>query len=156
VAGRIDVTGDVVNSGGAAILARIRTHVRPTLDPLAFLPVPSMSGPVRSFAPMVINTPVPTILQPGVYRGGIRATGLSTVTMMLGLYVMDGGGFQVDAAATVVGVEVMVYNTSGSTAAGPISVGGLGRIALSAPLSGTYEGINFFQNRALTQPVSIT
>lgn len=156
VASRVDVTGGA-SVGGLLSLVRLRTGVRPTLDPLAFLPVPDQSGPVRSAAPLTINSLLPTILQPGVYQGGIRATGVAVVTMLPGVYVMRGGGFQVEGAATVVGLETMVYNTtSPDHAAGPIRVASLGRVVMAAPLGGVYQGINFFQNRSLTQPVEVT
>lgn len=156
IASRVDVTGGSQNSGGAVMLARIRTDVRPTLDPLAFLPIPS-GGAVRSNSPMTINSILPTILQPGIYRGGLRVTGLSVVVMLPGVYIMEGGGFQVDGAATVTALEVLVYNTtSAAFPAGPIRVACLGKFAMIAPLSGTYQGLNFFQNRSLTQPVTIT
>jgi len=70
---------------------------------------------------------------------------------------MAGGGFVVDGLATVTGLEVMIYNTSTSSyAAGPITVGSLGKVVLAAPLSGTYQGINFFQDRAQATPISMT
>jgi Flp pilus assembly protein TadG len=150
-------------SGGTSISSllplnmSVRTGVAPTLDPLAFLAVPSSSGTVQSSSPLTINSALPTFLQPGVYKGGIRVTGLSTVVMAPGVYVMQGGGFRVDGAATVTGLNTMVYNTtSGTYAAGPISIAGAGKVVMTAPTSGTYQGLNFFQDRSLTQPVSIT
>jgi hypothetical protein len=156
VAGRVDVTGGISNSGGAIILANMNTGVSPTLDPLAFLPIPTSSS-IQSSTPLTINSLLPTILQPGVYKGGIHVTNLSIVVMSPGIYIMQGGGFQVDSLATVTGLEVMIYNTTSPTyASGPISVGGLGKMVMVAPLSGTYQGINFFQDRSMTQPISIT
>lgn len=153
---RVDVTGGVVNSSLLTLSTRVRTGVRPTADPLATLPIPDTASlPVRSGSPLTLSSVIPTILQPGVYRGGIHATGLAVVVMSPGVYVMDGGGFQVDGVATILGLGVMVYNTSGSYPAGPIGVSGLGKVVMTAPLSGTYQGINFFQNRSLTQPVSM-
>jgi hypothetical protein len=158
VASRFDITGNYVNPGGAIILGRVRTGVRPTPDPLVFLPVPdAASMPVRSAIPLTINSLLPTVLQPGVYQGGIRVTGASVVLMTPGVYVMQGGGFVVDTAATVTGLEVMVYNTTSSSyATGPISITSLGKVVLAAPLSGTYQGINFFQNRSLSSPITMT
>jgi hypothetical protein len=155
--GRIDVTGGLSNLGLISINTRVRTKVRPTLDPLAFLPVPdAAAAPVRSSAPLVLNGLVAT-LQPGVYRGGVRVTGLTTVVMAPGVYVMEGGGFVVDGAATVTGLGVMIYNTTGAGfAPGPVRVSGLGKVVLTAPLAGPYQGINVFQNRELTEPVEIT
>ena len=156
VAGRVDVTGGIVNPGGAIILASMNTNVNPTLDPLAFLPIPTSSS-VQSETPLTIDSLLPTILQPGVYQGGIRVANTSIVVMTPGIYIMQGGGFRVDSLATVTGLGVMVYNTTSSSyAAGPISVGGLGKVAMTAPLSGTYQGLNFFQDRSVTQPISIT
>lgn len=153
---RMDVTGGVVNSSLLTVSTRVRTGVRPTADPLATLPIPDTASlPVRSNSPLTLSSLLPTILQPGVYRGGIHATGLAVVVMLPGVYVMDGGGFQVDGVATIVGLGVMVYSKSGSYPAGPISVSGLGKVVMTAPASGTYQGINFFQNRSLTQPVSV-
>jgi hypothetical protein len=156
IASRYDVTGGFVNSGGALVVGKVRTGVRPTPDPLWFLPVPDGAA-VRSGAPLKIDSPLPTILQPGVYRGGLRVTGAAVVTLLPGVYIMEGGGFQVDGAATVVGLEVLIYNTtSDAYATGSIAVASTGKVALAAPLAGTYQGINFFQNRSLAEPVSLT
>src|SRR5262249_25294533 len=132
--------------------------VRPTPDPLAFLPVPSTAGlPVQKAGPLTVNSLLPTVLQPGVYQGGIHITGLSIVVMQPGVYIMQGGGFQVDGAATVTGTGVMIYNTTSTTyATGAITVTSTGKVALSAPLSGTYQGINFFQDRTLNTPITMS
>lgn len=155
---RISVAGGAINASLLPLNTPIRTGVSPRLDPLAQLPTPDAAGaPVRATTPTTINTVVPQVLQPGVYRGGLRVTGASTVVMTPGTYIMEGGGFRVDGAATVTGLGTMVYNTtSGTYPAGPISVGGLGKVVMTAPLSGTYQGLNFFQNRSLAQPLSLT
>ena len=158
IASRYDVTGGYSNSGGALLLGKMRTGVAPTPDPLAFLPVPSTAGAVvQSAAPLTVNSLLPTVLQPGIYQGGIHITGLSIVVMQPGVYIMQGGGFRVDGLATVTGLEVMVYNTTGvGYAPGPISVASLGKVVLTAPLSGPYQGINFFQDRTLATPITLT
>lgn len=161
MAGRVEVTGGIVNPTLISVTVgpRVpRTGVRPSLDPLAFLPIPDTGTmTVRSAVPLTINSVLPTVLQPGVYRGGIRVTGASVVVMSPGTYVTEGGGFRVDGLATVTGLGVTIYNTtSPSFAAGPISVTGVGKVVLTAPLAGTYQGINFFQNRGLSQPVTVS
>jgi hypothetical protein len=153
---RVDVTGGTQISSLLQLSGPMRTGVRPTPDPLARLPVPAAAA-VASSAPLTVNSLLPTVLGPGLYKGGLHVTGLSVVVMTPGVYVMEGGGFQVDGLATVAGVGVTVYNgTSPTYAAGPISIGAAGKVVLTAPLSGTYQGINFFQDRGLTQPVSMT
>jgi hypothetical protein len=158
LASRYDVTGGYTNPGGALILGTIRTGLPPDGDPLAFLPIPdSSTAPVVSSSPTTINTPQPTTLQPGVYQGGVSITGASSIVMMPGVYIMEGGGFQVAGMATVVADQVLVYNTNSSTyAAGPISVTSQGQVVLTAPLSGTYQGISLFQNRSLATPLALS
>src|SRR5439155_588883 len=98
----LDVTGGASNTSSLTLSGKIRTGIRPTLDPLAFLPVPdTTSMTVRSAVPLTVNLILPTTLQPGLYRGGIHVTGLSVVTLSPGVYVTEGGGFQVDGSATV-------------------------------------------------------
>ncbi|HYV38751.1 MAG TPA: hypothetical protein VE988_23905, partial [Gemmataceae bacterium] len=64
--------------------------------------------------------------------------------------------FKVDNAATVTGLEVMVYNTAGTYPADSIDISSLGKVIFTAPMSGTYQGINFFQDRSLTKTLTIT
>jgi len=131
--GRVDVTGGKQISSLLVLSGKVRTGVRPTLDPLARLPVPT-SSTVRSATPLTVNTIIPTILQPGVYKGGIRLTGPSVVVMNPGVYIMEGGGFRVDGLATVAGLGVMVYNSTSATyPPGPIRVEGAGKAVLRPP-----------------------
>ena len=155
IASRYDVTGGYSDSGGALLLGTMRTGVPPTPDPLAFLPIPSTAGaPVRSAAPLTVSSLLPTVLQPGIYQGGIHVKSLSVVVMQPGVYIMQGGGFQVDGLATVTALEVMVYNTTGGFAPGPITIAG--NVVMTAPLSGMYQGISFFQDRSLANPITMS
>ncbi len=155
IASRYDITGGYSNSGGALLLGTMRTGVPPTPDPLAFLPVPSTGGaPVRSAVPLTVNSLLPTVLQPGIYQGGIHVKSLSVVVMTPGVYIMQGGGFQVDNLATVTALEVMVYNTTGGYAPGPITIAG--NVVMTAPLSGIYQGVSYFQDRNLAQPITMS
>jgi Putative Flp pilus-assembly TadE/G-like len=156
VASRYDITGNFVNSGGI-ILGKMNTGVRPTADPLRKLPAPNVAAsPVQSNKQLVINSLLPTILKPGVYQGGIKIQGASVVTMLPGVYILEGGGLQVQNLATLAGLDVMIYNTAGVFPAGPITISSLGKMVLTAPLSGTYQGISVFQDRAVSQPLTVT
>ncbi len=158
VAGQVDVSGGTLVTGAPIVLAGVYTGVAPTLDPLSTLPVPNAAtATVRSTTPLTINSVLPTILQPGVYQGGIHVKNASIVVMSPGVYILQGGGFKVDSLATVTASQVMIYNTTSSTyASGPISVGGTGNVLITAPTSGTYRGVSFFQDRTLAQPISFT
>jgi hypothetical protein len=156
VASRFDITGNYVNSGGI-MLGKINTGVRPTADPLRKLATPNVAAsPVQSNKQLVINSVLPTILKPGVYQGGIKIQGLSVVTMLPGVYILEGGGLQVQNLATLAGLDVMIYNSAGAFPAGPIAISSLGKVVLTAPLSGTYQGISVFQDRAVSQPITVT
>jgi Putative Flp pilus-assembly TadE/G-like len=160
IARNIDVVGNYVNASGGLIIANVATGAEPTADPLQFLPAPDPSAYVlRSAAKLKISSalPLPTILNPGTYRGGIDISGQSLVTFMPGVYVIDGGGLTVGGLATLAGLDVTIFNT-GSVAnpAGPISLTSLGKLALTPPLGGTYQGISIFQDRGVNVPLSLS
>jgi putative Flp pilus-assembly TadE/G-like protein len=153
----VNISGGYANTSGGLILSRVNTGVAPVADPLALYPIPNVASyPTRSSSHLKINSLLPTILQPGVYVGGISVSGASVVTMLPGIYIMDGGGFQISGLATLAAVEVMIFNTSVTTPAGPVTFNTTGVVAIVPPLSGTYQGFSIFQDRASTQPVSLT
>ncbi len=156
-ASSFEITGKLANTGGGLILGKKHEGAAPTADPLRYLPAPDLAAYVlRSAGPLKISSILPTILSPGVYRGGIQISGLSVVTMLPGEYILEGGGLQVSGLATLTGIGVSIYNTSGAFVAGPIDVNTLGKVILAPPLAGTYQGIGIFQDRSLSQPLSLT
>ncbi len=151
------VAGGYSNTGGGLVLGKMNTGVDPSPDPLVNFPVPNPASYItRSKSQLKINSILPTILNPGVYVGGITISGASIVTMLPGIYIMDGGGFQVSGLATVAGVEVMIFNTSVSQPAGPVTFTTSGVVAIVPPLSGIYQGMSIFQERTSAQPISLT
>jgi hypothetical protein len=149
----------------------VRTGVPPTADPLAPLPAIDLGQyTVQSTSAVAITGDDQQALQPGVYRGGISVSGNGKLTLTAGLYIMSGGGFQVSGNAQVVGDNVLIYNTTGSTSgggilsltlgdsasAGPISIGGNANVSVTPPTSGPYAGIGFFQDRSVTTAVQIS
>jgi hypothetical protein len=154
-ASSFQVVGGYTSSG--LLLGPMNTGVLPFPDPLATYPFPNpASNTTRSASQLKINSLLPTILQPGVYVGGISISGASIVTMLPGVYVMDGGGFQISGLATLAGTEVTIFNTSITQPAGPVTFNTSGVVAIIPPLSGTFQGFSIMQDRASTQPVSLT
>jgi hypothetical protein len=150
-----DIVGGYLISGLGNILGAILTGVTPTPDPLRFIPAPNLASyPVQSVVPLSITTPGLTVLQPGIYQGGVSITVNGNVQMMPGVHIMDGGGFKVAGNSLLLADGVMIYNTG--TPTGPIQIGGTGKIQMSPPTSGTYQGISIFQDRASNQALSIT
>ena len=144
----IDVVGKVVHSGAADFVGPVQPEPA-YADPLATLAAPPSSGP--TFKNTTISGKTVT-LSPGTYVGGIHITGNSKVTLMPGIYILQGGGLSVSGSSSLSGSGVTIYNAP-ATAADEINFSGSGTITLSAPTSGSYQGIVFFQNRSSNTPV---
>jgi hypothetical protein len=50
----------------------------------------------------------------------------------------------------------LIYNTSGTSSAGPIVIATSGEVQMSPSYSGAYQGISMFQDRGVTQPLALT
>jgi hypothetical protein len=142
-----DVTGNVSTSGGSSINGTVLNGMPPAADPLRNLAAPS----ILSYALQTIEDGVTTLL-PGIYMGGINLAGGAAVTLQPGLYILLGGGLQLAEGSTLIGEGVCLY----STGLGAIQINGSGKVSLSPPTSGPYQGISIFQDRANSQNVSIT
>lgn len=148
-------------------------------DPLAYLPAPSNAnaacGSSTSSPYYGSSSAVNIILggnvtfNPGVYCGGISMTAAlaSNIKFNPGTYILrDGPGLlgitsgglnlTLNTLTTISGTGVTFYNegTQGSiSVVEPLSGGSLlslSNISLSAPTSGTYSGILFFQEHGVT------
>ncbi len=168
---RLRVTG-----GSESLLCNVSPHAQTgvplpnPVDPLAYLPTPSLQGCGTTTSSPYTGSPNPLLivgnatLYPGrAYCGGIVLLPTAHVTFMPGTYVIRSGGLlglqggmSIDVAATATGNGVTFYNY------GPI--GGvnfvlssipLGSVSLKAPTSGTYAGVLFYQDPANTTPAVI-
>lgn len=142
----ISAVGGIPSSSNYVAPTTLLPYSMPQDDPYASLPNPvasSCSNKVR-----VQPTDV-TTLSPGCYRG-MDLKG--TVTLSPGTYVIDGDDFSVGSQASVSGTGVTIILTSSTAASNPSSIAqadinGGATISLSAPTSGTYQGIIFYQDR---------
>ncbi len=149
-----EITGGYSNTG-AIFLGTIHTNVPPSPDPLRNIPAPNEAAyTVRSASQLSVGLGLPVILQPGVYKGGIRIGLGGSVILRPGMYILDGGGLTVANGGVLAGLGVMIYNTGGA-AAGPIDVNAVGAVALTPPTSGTYQGISIFQDRTLSTALTL-
>ena len=148
-------------------------------DPLAYLPAPSTAnnscgtttGSPYTGSPNAVNIILNgnVTFNPGVYCGGINITAsiLSNITFNPGTYVLkDGtgllgvsqGGLNItlNALTNITGNGVTFYNegpSGGFSVTEPVSGGSvlsLSNVSLSAPTSGTYTGVLFFQAHNVT------
>lgn len=149
----VDVVGNVNISGGATITPSPVTGATSMPDPLASVPAPTIGGCDHTNTNISATTKT---LSPGVYCGGIIVSGGANVTFTSGNYILNGGGFNISGNSTVTGSGVMFYNTSSGYAFGPVTISGGTVLTLSAPTSGTYQGILFFQDRSINSSAQST
>jgi len=150
-----------VNGGGTMPVAQ---GIPAFGDPLAWIQQPSFDStqcPNGSFHPTSLNGTV----NPGIFCGGIHLAGGANVTFNPGLYIIDGGGIQIDGGATVSGSGVTFFLTGQNTSNGsPNAYGGVNiasnaTVNLSAPCTssgGSVPGVLFFQDRSMTNGVGST
>lgn len=110
-------------------------------DPLALLTPPTVGTPVNWTGAAVAGT---------TYNG-IDITGNGTVNFPPGTYVISGGSFTCHGTPTITGTGVTFYFTNGAT----FDCTGNDTIQFSAPSSGTYAGILFYQNPSDTAGPSL-
>ncbi|HZP22447.1 MAG TPA: pilus assembly protein TadG-related protein [Terriglobales bacterium] len=89
-----------------------------------------------------------------VCGGGISISGGAHVTFASGTWIICGGGMKVSGSSQINGTGVTFYNTGNvkkycpGNNYTPISIAGTTTGTLSAPTTGTYAGVLFFQDRA--------
>lgn len=132
------------------------TGVAPTTDPLSGLPAPA--SPTYNCDYKNYNMPnnKAVTLSAGVYCGGINV-GNNTVTFQPGNYILVGGGLTTQSTNSIIaGAGVMFYNTYGNGqynggttnySYSPININANSSVTLTAPTTGTYAGILFFDDR---------
>ncbi len=152
----IDVVGNSYSKVGNGSIGTVTTGVAPEADPFASMTRPSSTctnpNPYSKFGNGTLT------LNPGTYCGGISLTGNFAVTLNPGLYVIYGGGISLAGNISMSGSGVSIYNTgNGSTYPyGALHLTGNAALDLSAPTSGDYAGMLFFQDPSNTQAAYIT
>lgn len=140
-ASAIQLVGGYTNHGGGGLSPTPTTGVPPIADPLAYVNAPPVGTCTYSSEQKYTGS---ASLTQGVYCGGISVKGSGTVTLAAGTYVINGGELNLGGTSTITGSDVMFYLTGGAT----LTVAGGTTLTLTAPTSGTYSGILFFQDRA--------
>jgi hypothetical protein len=156
-ASSVGVVGTVSKASTSTISPAPTTGISAVADPLAALPVPSVTGSATS----VSLTSGTKTINPGIYSGiAVSGTG-TTLTMNPGIYVIEGGGLSVTGSANISGNGVVIYNantlypSSGGTYGG-ITLNTTGSINLSAPTTGVYASILFFEARSDSSAINIS
>ncbi|MHB8571599.1 MAG: pilus assembly protein TadG-related protein [Candidatus Dormibacteria bacterium] len=157
----IGVVGSTSSTGNGSYSPAPVTGIPPFPDPLAGVPVPSVSGANQGSVNLSGNNS--QTLDPGVYTT-LSVSGNGTLTLNPGIYVVT-GGVSATGNGNLVGHGVMIYfacasypaqcNTGGQSGAS-LSLTGNGSYDVTAPSSGTYQGLGVFYDRHNTSSLSIT
>jgi len=148
VASPIAAVGGLPASSHYASGTQLLPYSLPQADPFASLPTPVVPGGCAN--KLTVNPSQTATLDASsqaCYKG-LNIKG--TVTMLPGVYYIDGDSFSVQG--TVTGTNVTIILTSSSAASNPSSIAtldmnGSGTIQLTAQTSGTYKGVLFYQDR---------
>lgn len=144
----VKVVGGSTFSGSGGVTTQtgggIQTGASSGSNPLSSLQVPNYSA--CNFTGTNITKKGSVILSPGVYCGGVNITN-GNVTLNPGTYIIDGGSFSLSGNANLSGSGVTIIlsgKISGTYAT--LNLTGNGALSLTAPTSGTFNGIAVFQD----------
>ena len=151
----IQIVGGYTQSGNIRI-SPVTTGATATTDPFSSLSMPAFSG--CTFTNYSKSGNGNLVLTAGTYCGGISITGNHGVTFNPGVYVLYGGGLNMNGnISPITGTGVTLYNSGdGSTYPySSLSLSGNLTLNLSAPITGTYAGMLFMQDPLNTQAATI-
>jgi hypothetical protein len=142
----VGIGGGVFGNGVLNLLEPEFNQEVATPDPFG-LPLPP--APATQFAAVHVSKGIVT-LSPGTYNGGITVDGSASVTLLPGIYFMNGGGFSVNQHGSVTGTGVLIVNAP-IRPSDAISITGQTSVALTAPTGFTgalagYNGIALMQS----------
>ena len=142
----IAAVGGVPTSNNYAAGTQLIPYSVPQFDPLAALPTPDIRNSSNNGN---VNPNQVRDLVPGNYSGmDIKGT----ANFAPGIYYIDGGQFSLGSQAIINGTGVTIILTSKNTADSPSTIAtadinGTAQVNLTAPTSGTYAGVLFYQDR---------
>ncbi len=142
-----DVVGGYSTSGSVTFSPTPTTGSASQGDPLTFLVPPTSTA--CTYTNFKVTTGSST-LTPGTYCNGITISGATNVTFNPGTYILMGGGLNVTGSSILKGSGVTFFLTQGlGYSYGPVSISSSVVATLSAPTSGSYYGILFYQDRGI-------
>jgi len=142
----IGIVGGVSKNGNITLSPTPVTGVVPTSDPLAFLSAPTVPGTCNADPNLVGN--VTQTLAAGCYSG-ITANGNINLTLSSGLYIIN-GPLNLTGNVTLSGTGVTLDLLGGTSIPGNVGLN------LTAPTSGTYNGVIIFQPLTNTNALQLT
>ena len=118
--------GGVQKNGNAQLSPAPVTGAATLADPLSGLALPSTSG-LTNYGSENLSGNSSATIKPGIYSQ-ISASGNARLTLTSGLYIIEGGGFNISGNASVSGSGVTIFNAGSKY---PSTGGKYGSISLS-------------------------
>jgi hypothetical protein len=147
------VSGFAVGGGSTMTPAATLGAAPPAADPLASVPAPAVGAcDFNNYSPGWGTW----TLNPGTYCGGITISNGATATFNPGTYIIKGGGLTLVGGTTDTGSGVMFYLTGTNASYGSVTISNGANVTFSAPTSGPYMGVVFFQDRSITSASNAT
>jgi hypothetical protein len=156
IIGDVSVAGDYEQTGSTNFdYQTMKTDAPRVPDPYEDLEVPEFAGCTKAQmnkGPVRVTGNVTFTPDDAPFCGGLKISSNAQVTFEPGVYVVDGGDFEVTGNSRVAGegVSFVLTNSGGSSYGryGDIHISGNDRMALSAPAEGEeMEGVLFYQDR---------
>jgi hypothetical protein len=150
----VSVSGAASVTNGATINATdgVKTAQPAMADPYSGLSVPSGSGckygslPNKPLTLKHSNSGTQTLNPDGVYCGGLAMGNDAVVVMNPGVYIINGGSFNIGGAVRLTGAGVTIVLTGSGSNYATVTIGNGATVDLSAPSTGATAGLIFFQN----------
>jgi Flp pilus assembly protein TadG len=142
----IGIVGGYTKAGNITLNPTPVTGIVSTSDPLNFLQAPAIPKTCNA-DPAYSGNQNPT-LSPGCYTG-LSGNGNINLTLSSGLYVIN-GAFSFSGNVTITGSNVTLDLLGSSSLPGNVG------LSLTAPTSGTYNGIVIFQPVSNTNTLNLT
>jgi len=147
-ANQVGVVGSVSGASNITAANGIRTGMRPVADPYADVsPPPEGSCDPKKYT--VNANGKTTNLDPGCYTGSITVNAGATLKLNPGIYYLDGANLSVAGNATITGTGVTLVFTGSGGSWGTASIGSNANINLTAPSSGSMQGIVIYGDRKM-------
>jgi hypothetical protein len=149
--GDISIVGGYDVKGGSADFnyKSLKTGQGKTKDPYADLENDEESNCSKKEAKQPVKvTGKNQTLTPGVYCGGLSISASGTTEFEPGVYIIDGGDFDVSGSGELFGEGVtFILTNSGNGDYGNLQISGSSEINFTAPEEGEpWEGIVFYQD----------
>lgn len=149
----IGIVGNYLQNGSGTLTPTPTTGIAPAADPLAFLSAPAYTAGSCLANPNINGSGTYT-LGPSTSGGtvcynGLTINGGGKTTLNAGTYVIN-GSMVLNGSGTVLGTGITLYFPSGASYVD----NGSETLTISAPTSGTYDGILFYQDRSNTSTLT--